>query len=185
MRPADISQVVALEQVSYTTAWPRKAFDYELEKNEFAHYFVLRTSLPVSQPGSGLIGLGGFWLLANEAHINTLAIHPDWRRMGLGAWLLLTLIEAAQALGASVATLEVRPANQAARSLYQKFEFREVGRRPGYYSDTGEDALILTTSLLGSLDYQAMLRQRKAALLQRLAATEIDEIGQNCFKGES
>ena len=178
MRPSDIPQVIALEQTSYTTPWPQKAYDYELERNKLAHYFVLRTSPPDSQTESDLIGLGGFWLMASEAHINTLAVHPSWRRLGLGEWLLQTLIEEAQALGATVATLEVRPSNHAALCLYQKYNFQEAGRRPGYYSDNGEDALILTTSPLSLLDYQAMLHQRKATLFQRLARINVDKTGQ-------
>jgi ribosomal-protein-alanine N-acetyltransferase len=178
MRPADTPQVIAIEQAAYTMRWPRKAYNYELEQNELAHYFVLRPATPDPSEKPDPIGLAGFWLMADEAHINTLAIHPAWRRLGLGEWLLLTLIEQAQAQGASVATLEVRPSNQAALSLYQKYDFQEVGRRPGYYSDDGEDALILTSLPLSSLDYQAMLRQRKATLVQRLAKIEVDKTEQ-------
>jgi ribosomal-protein-alanine N-acetyltransferase len=177
MEPSDIPQVVTLEQASYTMPWPRKAYDYELEKNKLAHYFVLRTFLLDSRVQPDLIGLGGFWLMADEAHLNTLAVHPIWRRLGLGEWLLQTLIEEAQALGAIVATLEVRPSNQAALALYRKYNFQEVGRRPGYYADNGEDALILTTSPLSSLDYQAMLGQRKRSLSQRLAKIDLDSVG--------
>ena len=168
MTPADISQVIAVEQASYTMQWPRKAYEHELTQNKLAHYFVLRTTLPNPQPGD-LIGMTGFWLIADEAHISTLAVHPAWRRYGLGEWLLLHLLEQAQALGAIVATLEVRPSNQAALRLYQKYDFQEQGRRVHYYSDNGEDALIFTTPLLTTLDYQTMLAQRRAALLTHLA----------------
>src|SRR6185503_1797491 len=118
---------------------------------------------------STVIGLTGFWLMGDEAHISTIAIHPDWRGLGLGEWLLLTLIEVAQALDAQTATLEVRPSNHSALALYQKYKFEQVGRRPRYYSDNNEDALILTTPPLTLPDYQAMLSQRKVALFQRLA----------------
>lgn len=205
MRLSDIPQVVAIEQAAYATGWPQKAYDYELEENELAHYFVLRPStsdprlskvarVPPPPPEVGsenlaylsrerpsdpsdIIGLGGFWLMVDEAHINTLAVHPTWRGFGLGEWLLLTLIEEAQALGATLATLEVRPSNQSAVSLYQKYNFKEVGRRPSYYSDNGEDALILTTNPLSLLDYQTMLRQRKTMLFQRLTKINVDKMG--------
>lgn len=163
-----------------------RAFEYELQHNQFAHYFVLRTS-PPSEPidsapskigpesiggrrsaAGGLVGLAGFWLMADEAHISTIAVHPDWRGQGLGEWLLLHLLEAGRALGAVVATLEVRPSNQTALALYQKYRFEQVGRRPHYYSDNDEDALILTTPALALPDYQAMLAQLKVALFQRL-----------------
>lgn len=174
MRPADIPQVMAVEQAAYTMPWPRKAYAYELEQNKLAHYFVLRTRPPVPTQTT-LIGLGGFWLMADEAHLMTLAIHPDWRRLGLGEWMLLFLLKKAQALGALVATLEVRPSNQTALALYHKYNFQEVGRRPRYYDDNHEDALILTTSALASLDYQAMLSQRQATLGQHLAQIKIDK----------
>lgn len=177
MTLADISAVVAIEHASYSMTWPSRAYEYELQHNDFAHYFVLRTSLP-SPPNQeafngdqrlATIGLAGFWLMADEAHINTIAVHPDWRGLGLGEWLLLTLLEAGQSLGAKMATLEVRPSNHSALALYHKYRFEQVGRRPHYYSDNDEDALIFTTSPLALPDYQAMLTQRKVALFQRLA----------------
>lgn len=201
MTLADIPAVVAIERVSYSLTWPTRAYEYELQHNQFAHYFVLRTSLrypppapataPDDTPGdqqsaaggrpdqngqpgesSFLIGLAGFWLMADEVHISTIAVHPNWRGLGLGEWLLLTLLKAGQALAAQVATLEVRPSNQTALALYQKYRFKEVGRRLRYYTDNDEDALIFTTPPLTSPDYQAMLSQRQVALFQRLAKIE-------------
>jgi [ribosomal protein S18]-alanine N-acetyltransferase len=196
MTLADIPAVVAIEHVSYSMTWPAKAYDYELQKNEYAHYFVLRTSLS-GPPQSDIafpdvwavddalggqavqdnasvkllpiIGLAGFWLMADEVHVSTIAVHPDWRGLGLGEWLLWHLIEQGQNMGAQVATLEVRPSNHAALALYDKYRFEEVGRRRHYYSDNNEDALILTTPALTTPDYQAMLEQRRVALFHRLA----------------
>jgi ribosomal-protein-alanine N-acetyltransferase len=169
MTLADIPQVLAVEQASYTMHWPRKAYDYELRQNKLAHYFVLRAA-------SEVVGMGGFWLLADEAHLSTLAVLPAWRRRGLGEWLLLSLLEQAQTLGAVLATLEVRVSNQAAIALYQKYNFAEQGRRPRYYTDNGEDALILTTPPLAAPDYQAMRCQRQAELVERLAQI-VDKAG--------
>lgn len=189
----DIPAVVAIERASYSMTWPTRAFDYELRYNSLAHYYVLRTTL-AHPPGktsldltlpdtlsdhwslvtdqSSLIGLAGFWLIADEAHISTIAVHPGWRGLGLGEWLLLALLEAGLGLGAETATLEVRPSNQPALALYQKYGFAEVGRRLRYYSDNDEDALIYTTPPLASPDYQAMLAQRKIALFERLLKIE-------------
>ncbi len=183
MKPADIPEVVAIEQASYSMTWPRKAYDYELQQNDLAYYFVLRIAPPqldglATEPAASIIGLGGFWLMGDAAHITTIAIHPHWRRLGLGEWMLITLLDQGQVLGAQVVTLEVRPSNQAALLLYQKYNFKQVGRRPRYYSDNGEDALILTTPPLASPDYQAMLSQRKSTLYQRLAKFDMDKIGQ-------
>ena len=185
MTLSDIPDVVAIENVSYSMTWPPKAYDYELQKNELAHYFVLRATLPPrfspiqeagSEPVGQIIGLGGFWLMADEIHINTIAIHPRWRRQGLGEWILVTLLEEGQALGGTVATLEVRPSNHSARALYRKYNFRQVGCRRRYYSDNNEDALILTTPPLTSQDYQAMLGQRQAALLKQLIQIKLDNV---------
>jgi ribosomal-protein-alanine N-acetyltransferase len=178
MQLADIPQVIAVEQAAYTMQWPQKAYEYELTGNDLAHYFVLHTILPIDPAKSDLIGMAGFWLLADEAHISTIAVHPHWHRRGLGEWMLVNIIEEAGKLGAVVATLEVRPSNIAARKLYQKYDFVEVGRRPRYYNDNNEDALILTSPSLEKVDYQAMLTQRKIALQHRLANFDVDKIDQ-------
>lgn len=178
MQPDDIPAVVAVEQASYSMTWPAKAYDYELKQNNLAHYFVLRVSPPgpaAAEPESSVIGLGGFWLLSDEVHINTIAVHPTWRGLGLGEWLLITLLEEGQALSAAVATLEVRPSNHAALRLYQKYGFEQVGRRPRYYSDNDEDALILTTPPLASPDYQTMFHQRRANLLVQVSQINISQ----------
>jgi ribosomal-protein-alanine N-acetyltransferase len=221
MTLADIPEVIAIERLSYSMTWPQKTYDYELQRNELAHYFILRLlnrpareltnqqigqpadpqdescasatgaqpslnsepsgrglSRVVSGPAETIIGLGGFWLIADQIHISTIAIHPNWRRLGLGEWMLITLLEEGLALGANIATLEVRPSNHTAILLYGKYDFREVGRRPRYYSDNSEDALIFTTPPLALPDYQAMFHQRKATLTQRLAQIDIDKVKQ-------
>lgn len=178
MTLADIPMVTAMEQAAYAPNLPRRAYKDELEHNNLAYYFVLRTQIAESQANlnlhladdsAAIIGVAGFWLITTEIHIITIAIHPNWRGLGLGEWLLHTLIEKGQSLGADIATLEVRPSNYVAQSLYQKYGFQEVGRRTGYYSDNGEDALILTVPSLVLPDYQTMLTQRKSQLWQRLA----------------
>ena len=173
MRSADIAEVVPLEQAAYGRHWGRKDYAYELESNKLAHYFVMR--LP--QKSDKLLGHAGFWLIAGEIHLNTIAIEPRWQRLGLSEWLLLRVIEAGQTMQASQATLEVRVSNQAGLGLYHKFGFKEVGRRRHYYQDNGEDALILTTPDLTSREYQALLQQRKMALNEQLPAL-IDKINQ-------
>ncbi len=183
MTLADIPAVVALDQLCYSLTWPARAYDYELQKNEFARYWVVRSTSPTplqndsrQNPGGPvtLIGIGGLWLLTDEAHINTVAIHPAWRGLGLGEWLLLHLLQVAPPLGAQIATLEVRPSNQAAQALYHKYGFEQAGRRRAYYDDNGEDALILTTPPLASPDYQARLAQHQVALIRRWASLSFD-----------
>ncbi len=141
MRIDDLDGVQAIERASFTTPWPAHAYRTELETNRLAHYVVVRV-------GDELVGYGGLWLMVDEAHITTFAIHPAWRRRRLGERLLLALLDLAIERRAGEATLEVRLSNLAARRLYEKFGFRPVGIRPRYYSDDHEDALIMTTERL-------------------------------------
>ena len=171
MQVTDVSAVVTIEQLSYSMTWPRQAYYQDLQKNKQAHYFVARADRTEAE--AAVIGVGGFWLIVDEIHIMTIAIHPAWRGLGLGEWMLWTLIEQGRLLGGVMATLEVRPSNRVAQSLYQKYQFREVGRRPNYYSDNGEDALIFTTPSLTSAQYQALLTRRHHTLMQRLAETPV------------
>jgi ribosomal-protein-alanine N-acetyltransferase len=164
MQSDHIAAVIALEEAAYHPHRPYKNYEYELQKNPLSYYFILENQ---SSPQVDLIGPAGIWLIAAELHLTTLAVHPDWQGLGLGEYLLLTLLERGQVLEATVATLEVRPSNQAALAIYHKYAFERVGCRRRYYAD-GEDALILTTPPLASPNYQAMLQQRETVLRQRL-----------------
>ncbi len=125
-----------------------------------------------------MVGVGGFWLIAAELHIISVAVHPDWQGLGLGEVLLLTLLEAGLSMKAKTATLEVRPSNQSALTLYQKYNFQEEGRRAHYYGNNGEDALILTTPALNLPGYQAMLTRRKTKIFARLSKINVDKADQ-------
>lgn len=103
-----------------------------------------------------LLSLGCYWAIAGEAHITILAVDPNYQRQGLGRAMLEILLYSARQRQLEWATLEVRISNQAALSLYQKFGFREAGRRKRYYQDTGEDALVLC---LGGLQSPRFLNQ--------------------------
>ncbi len=137
MTLSDIPTVVAIEQASYHDHWIARDYFHELTENKWAHYFVLKQS-------EAIIGVSGLLLLADEAHVMTIAVSPTWQGLGLGEGLLGHLLTIAPSFGATVATLEVRRSNHSAIALYQKYGFVEVGCRKGYY-DNGEDALILTT----------------------------------------
>jgi ribosomal-protein-alanine N-acetyltransferase len=86
---------------------------------------------------------GGFWKAVDEAHFTNVAVHPAWRRSGLGRRLLRALLDKARGEACLSATLEVRPSNAAALALYTSEGFTPVALRPRYYSDDGEDAMIL------------------------------------------
>jgi len=142
MRPADVPAVHDIERLSFATPWPAHAFEQELKGNRLARYVVARA-------GDRVIGFAGVWLMVDEAHVTTFAVHPDWRRQGIGRQLLLSLVELSIAIGARRMTLEVRASNEAAQALYREFGFEATGRRPRYYTDDGEDALVMTTPAFG------------------------------------
>ena len=102
--------------------------------------------------------------MVDEAHITTFAVHPAWRRQRIGERLLLAFLDLARRRHAREATLEVRLSNIAARRLYEKYGFRPVGLRPRYYSDDGEDALIMTTEPLARAAMRDRLERLRAAL---------------------
>jgi [ribosomal protein S18]-alanine N-acetyltransferase len=159
----DLPAVHAIERSSFLVPWPDDAYRNELLTNRLASYVVARAGVDV-------VGFGGLWVMVDEAHITTFAVDPRWRRRGVGEWMLLALLDRAVERGAREATLEVRLSNMPARRLYEKYGFRPVGIRPRYYSDNGEDALIMTTDPLAS----PAVRERVAGLRAALEARPID-----------
>lgn len=133
---ADLDAVVAVERSAFLTPWSRDAFVSEVADNDLACYLV-------AEQGREVIGYAGCWIIFDEAHVTNVAVLPAWRGRGVGAGLMAALIAVAKKLGARRMTLEVRPANLAARRLYDRLGFAAYGLRPGYYADTGEDALIM------------------------------------------
>ena len=168
MSVADLPAVHAIEHASFSTPWPDDAYRSEIETNRLATYLVatLRDEVVV---------VAGIWLMVDEAHITTFAVDPAKRRRGIGERLLLTLLDVALERGAREATLEVRLSNVAARRLYEKFGFRPVGLRPRYYSDNGEDALIMTTEPLASIDMTLRIEALRAELVTADARFDQDE----------
>ena len=115
-----------------------------------------------------LIGVGCLWAILEEAHIIMLAIHPSFQRQGLGQALLWALLKSACDRQLERSTLEVRDSNLAAVSLYNKFGFKEAGRRKRYYEDTGEDALVMWRSGLEKPEFQQYLAVEKQEICDRL-----------------
>jgi ribosomal-protein-alanine N-acetyltransferase len=138
MRLEDVAAVHEIEQLSFRTPWPAYAFEQELRGNRLARYVVARA-------GERVVGFAGVWLMVDDAHVTTFGVHPEWRRQGIGRQLLVNVAELSSAIGARRMTLEVRAGNEAAQALYHTFGFEIVGRRPRYYTDDGEDALVMTT----------------------------------------
>jgi len=114
-----------------------------------------------------VIGYGGCWLIAGEAHISTIAVHPDHRGQGLGELLLASMLKRAIRLGGEYSVLEVRESNEAAQALYRKYEYTVIGRRRQYYRDNGEDALLMEARPLDGAYYRR-IEARLAALSGRV-----------------
>ncbi len=171
MTPADLDEVMLLERRCFRDPWTRHMYLSDLTGNRLATYLVLRCPAELrARRGQGevlpsLLAYGGFWLFVDEAHIATIASHPEWRGHGLARWLMLALLDEALRRGAVRSTLEVRVGNTAARRLYERLGYEVVGERICYYRD-GEDALIMTTPPL----LEPAMQQRLAALREETAA---------------
>lgn len=132
----DLAEVHEVERLSFPTPWSTNAFLRELTENIYADYIVAAVK-------GRVIGYAGMWVVIDEAHVTNIAVHPEYRGRGIGEQLLSELFVRAKARGARRMTLEVRPSNAVARHLYEKHGFVARGLRKGYYSDTGEDAIIM------------------------------------------
>jgi ribosomal-protein-alanine N-acetyltransferase len=147
----------------------RRWGDAEMQRREEGQAvedeFAVSPNLRV--PVSPVLAYGGLWLMVDEAHIATIASHPDWRGCGLGQWLLLALLDAAIARGAVCSTLEVRAGNLPAQRLYEKLGYETVGMRRRYYRD-GEDGLIMTTPPLTDPAMQLRLASARDDALAKL-----------------
>lgn len=141
MKVEDVPGVHALDVLSFNLPWSERSFRYEVTENANARTWVAE----VPQSGAArLVGMLVLWFFLDEAHIATLAVHPGFRRRGIARKILQTALSAAYREGARRSYLEVRAGNQAALQMYQELGFEVVGRRPRYYHDNNEDALLMT-----------------------------------------
>jgi len=145
MRREDIPAVHAIDELSFSLPWPERSFTFEATENPAARAWV-------AESDGRVVAMLVMWLIVDEAHIATLATHPDFRRHGIGEQLLLQSLKAARTEGAKLAFLEVREGNRAAQGMYSKHRFEVTGRRPRYYKDNQEDALLMTLDDLNSLE---------------------------------
>jgi ribosomal-protein-alanine N-acetyltransferase len=163
----DIRAVLRIETLAFSTSWPQNAFTSEINDNRLAHYFVGR--LGESQNGP-LVAYGGIWVILEDSHITTIAVHPDWRGRRYGEQMLQYLLREAVARGASWITLEVRESNEVAQRLYHKYGFTIVSKRRAYYSDNNENALVMWAGNLRGDLYRNRLEALRAQLDAHLAS---------------
>ena len=135
MRPEDAAAVERIERASFAVPWSRRAF-WEEAQNERTVYLVALLQ-------GEIVGYAGAWILLDEAQITNVAVAPEKRGQGVGRCLMEEMMRRAKVRGAMRMTLEVRPSNEAALTLYKSCGFQDYGRRPRYYQDNGEDAIIM------------------------------------------
>ena len=227
MRLSDVPEVEAIERVSFTSPWTRRAYEYDLTENPLAHYLVVREGVeppaekrgegnaqpPVQEAPAGIrqgepptwrqrigaalsavvralslhgmgmrdreallagartpvLGFAGLWMAVEEAHLVTIAVHPDYRGRGLGELLLIGALDLAAGIRASTVFLEVRVSNVAAKRMYDKYGFVLSRVRKAYYSDNGEDALEMVADGIGKPQYQSRLQRLKKMLVEKMA----------------
>jgi ribosomal-protein-alanine N-acetyltransferase len=134
---ADLDAVEEIERLSFPAPWTRQAFIEELDRPWARLDVLLRATTRRA------VAFSNYWIVADELHILNVAVHPTERRRGHADRLLGHILEEARRTQVRVLSLEVRVSNQAAVALYRRLGFREVGVRPKYYANNGEDALLM------------------------------------------
>jgi len=132
----DIPVVVELDKMSFSLPWPERSFRFELTDNPASRCCV-------AEIDGRIVGMIVVWLLMGEAHVATLATHPNYRRQGIAKKLLAHTLQYLTREGAQSSFLEVRAGNVAAQEMYRKFGYKESGRRRHYYKDNDEDAILM------------------------------------------
>ncbi len=138
MTTKDVPAVSQIDQLSFTMPWPAHSFQYEVAENRVARCFVAETE------DHHIAAMIVSWIIVDEMHIATIATHPDYRRQGIGERLLRDALLDGRDAGAHLAFLEVRESNEVAQAMYRKFGFHVSGKRPRYYRDNNEDAILMT-----------------------------------------
>jgi ribosomal-protein-alanine N-acetyltransferase len=144
MKLEDVEQVFAIDQISFSLPWTERSYRFEISENPHSHLWV---AVPEDAKDQ-ILGMIVVWLIVDEAHIGSVAVHPDYRRLGIGEALIAHALLELIPLGAVQAMLEVRRSNLAAQALYHKFGFSVAAIRPRYYRDNNEDALLMNLSPL-------------------------------------
>ncbi len=140
MVEADVPAVHEIDLLAFSLPWPERSFRFEVTSNPAARCWV-------AEAEGRIVGMIVVWMIVDEAHIATIATHPDFRRQGIGDELLTHALVSALSEGAVKSLLEVRASNEAAQRMYRRFGYVEDGRRPRYYKDNNEDAILMSLDL--------------------------------------
>lgn len=156
MELGDVRAVAALDAVCTPTPWAPETFLAEIS-NPIGYYRV-------AEQDGVVVGYLGAHVVLDEAHVVTVGVDPRARRQGIGERLLVDALQHAIGMSCHRVTLEVREHNSAAQALYRKYGFVPVSRRPRYYSDNGEDAIVMWIEDTGRAAFRALFAERLAAL---------------------
>lgn len=185
-RSQDISQVIAVNRRCFSSPWSAWAIQYDVEQNPYSRWIVLEERAqpehnkgfePLlrwfkSPPKGHIIGFCAFWIMEGEAHITSLGVDPNYRGMGWGEVLLVSMLRRAIEMGARFSSLEVRVSNHRAINLYRKYAYHIVGQKPAYYHDNNEDAHLMATHVFDSTYYR-MIEHRLVKLGSRVQWKDI------------
>lgn len=141
MNDTDIEKVMMIDSLSFPAPWTREIYEQEINKNDFAHYFVI-------EDDGDIIGYVGLWIVFEDAQITNIAVAPNYRGKNVGKKLFSFAMVFAMQKGAHFLSLEVRPSNEVAKNMYRSFGLQEAGIRKNYYPDNGEDAIVMWVNLL-------------------------------------
>ncbi|GEM_PF-205303 len=176
MLAGDIDELLSIERLCFPTPWRREDFEHEVN-NPAAYYVVLKT-------GGRIAAYGGMWLLPFAGHITNIAVHPEFRRQGLGKMLVRELLQRAQELSMRLVYLEVREHNAIAQSLYRQFGFRFAGVEQGYYPDSGEDAYIMVCENVLQVPKITLRRLENSDSAEYAILCENVSVGKVCLQTE-
>ena len=132
----DVKLLADMDEMCFSAPWSETSFFEEITTNKVAKYIV-------AEIDGEIVGYAGIWIILDEGHITNVAVHPEHRRKGIAKAIISEIIARSEEAGANLFALEVRTSNEAAILLYEKFDFKKVGIRKGYYENNGEDAIIM------------------------------------------
>lgn len=184
MRLSDIPEVSAIDRMAFDPPWSPRSYQYEVTESNYSHMVVLEKSNEVEKPKSNwrriignfgmlpesdsvIVGYGGLWNIVDEAHISTIATHPQFRGRGWGELVLAGMIRRALSLNAAYIVLEVRVSNVVAQALYKKYDFETAGTKTNYYHSNNEDAYDMRLYFHNLDSYRATFEPRYEVLLAR------------------
>jgi len=153
----DVAEVHEIDVLSFALPWSQRSYVFELTENQAARVWVAEVT--GADGRRRLAGMLALWLIIDEAHIGTIAVHPDFRQHGIGRRLLGEALLGAAADGAEMSFLEVRRGNLPAQALYRRFGYEMAGIRPHYYRDNGEDAFLMNLNRIDPDAIRALLAQ--------------------------